>query len=195
MIGLLVSSAVTVLALSFSGFIGKAEASDRTDVFIADNTYAGQAAELRKMPIRFEANGTFKASRLTAMCPEVPKYVKSYDGMFLTLVDRMESAYRGPADQYKDVGEQLLKFALDNKLCTTLVAGSTVNVVGAIMNLEGCHVAWETDEYNLKYPNTHSFACFYYPLTEVDGVTYAVPGLHLEGFDEWAAEEWKNHSQ
>lgn len=78
------------LAMALSSLMAPAIASERSAVLIADKTYEGQAAMLGIMPTRFEATGTFKTTQVTAMCPEATKYVKSYEGMFLSHVDKIE---------------------------------------------------------------------------------------------------------
>lgn len=190
----LFQSSTIFLVMALSSVIPQTLASERSPVLIADKTYDGRAAMLGSMPTRFEATGTFKTSQVTAMCPEATKYVKSYEGVFLSHVDKVETSLRSPTDEWRNMGDPYLEFILEHELCRKLEAGASINIVGAHMNLEGCHAAWETPEYNIKYPGTHSFACFYYPPTDVDGKILAVPSKHLIGFDDWASEEWKKHN-
>jgi hypothetical protein len=163
------------------------------DFLIADKTYEGQAAQLSSMPTRFSATGTFKTSEKTVMCPESSHYQKTHDDQFTTHVDKIETTLRSKNDQYQQMGKQHLDFVSKTELCKTLSPGTSVDVAGAIMNMEGCLSAWMPTEYTRKYTSTTSFACFYYPLVSVDGVLHAVPSLHLIGFDEWASSEWQMH--
>lgn len=185
------SSAASIAAIVLCTWFGQAVAAN---AFIAGNTYEGQQAMVQSMPVRFDTKGTFKASQLTAMCPEATGYTKQFDEQFSSHGELIDAALRSP-DIWGEQGKTQLKLVLDFEICKKLEPGTSVEVVGGIMNMQSCLAAWMTPDNNLKYPGNTKYGCFYVPLTKVDGVLYTVPGQHLEGYDEWAAKEWKNHKQ
>lgn len=159
----------------------------------ADKTYEGQATSLILMPTQFYAERTFITSQKTILCPEVGKYEKVYENLFLTPVDTLDAFLRSELDDIKHMGEKSFKLHMESGICRTLQKGEGVEIVGAQMSMSGCQKAWSSIEYNSKYPNTSSYACFYSPFVMVDGEKHMVPSIHLIDFDQWASEEWLKH--
>lgn len=93
------------------------------------------------------------------------------------------------------MGQEAFEFHLDSEICQTLEPDTEVEVVAAYLPVTGCMKAWMPSEYNRRYPNTSSYSCFYIPAVMSGGKLHMVPGIHLTGFDQWAAEEWQKHSR
>lgn len=160
---------------------------------VAELTYEGQEAELSKMPVDFEGKKTFITSVDTALCEvQPPKHKLQLKMMTLAAIvdaalrrqDRWEHVIQSPSGHP-------LKYYVDIEACQNLKAGTSIEVVGGLMNHESCLSAWMSAEYNQEWPGTSKYACFYLPLTKINGQLFSLSGMPLIGFDEWAAKEWK----
>ncbi len=160
---------------------------------IAEGTYEGQAAMFTSMPTMFKATGTFKIKQQTALCPEALQYPKLREEEFLTPSDAIDSYLRSPNKDAQAAGRETLKGHLEMEICQALQPGDTIEVVAAYLPITGCQKAWMPPEYVREVPDTPSYSCFYIPAVMSGGKMHMVPGIHVEGFDDWAAKEWQKH--
>lgn len=183
---------ITALCLTL-GFPALAPAQNLPLAMIAEGTYEGQAAMFSRMPTMFKATGRFKIAETTGLCPEALQYPKLRKEQFLTPADRIDSYLRSPQENAREVGKGDLEFHLESEICQTLQPGTEIEVVAAYLPITGCQKAWMPPEYVLENPDTPSFSCFYIPAVMSGGKMHMVPGVHVAGFDEWAAKEWQKH--
>ncbi len=175
------------------GFPVLAPAQNLPLAMIAEGTYKGQAAMFTTMPTMFKATGRFKIKEVTGLCPEALQYPKLREEEFLTPADLIDSYLRSPLEDAQKVGQQSLNFHLESEICQTLQPGTVIEVVAAYLPITGCQKAWMSAEYVREVPNTPSYSCFYIPAVISGGKMHMVPGIHVEGFDEWASKEWQNY--